>query len=272
MFHDPSIAGDWTQLTHRLNATDTLARWSRTEPALRSCGNVEDLSALLRPGAGTDPDRADALLGALVRTACRDGGNDPDAALLVLHLLADGVRAMAARLSDLSEDVLPLLIGELTVQIRAFPPRRTRAYAANLLRDTQQACWRELRPHRTRTYRNGEDILIDPLDQAAMRQWLDRPVAGPGADDTPDLADVLAWAQRQGIASARDLALLIELERQRGYGTATRHRVAASFGINERTLRRRRDRTLAALRAAAADYLHDTTSDGNDSDVHVAVA
>ena len=268
MFCDSSIAGDWIDLTQRLDAAGALSRWSRTEPALRGLRDIDVLAALLAPDSGVDADRADALLGALVRTACREGGDDADAVLLVLHLLADGVRPLAKRLADLSEDILTLLVGELTVQIRTFPLRRTRAYAANLLRDTQLACWRELRPHRTRTYQAGTDILINPLDQPGMRYWFDRSIAGPGGDDLSELADVLAWAEARGIASRRDLALVVELEHQRGYGTAARHRVAASFGINERTVRRRRDRTLAALRLAVEDYLHDPAPTSRSSDHH----
>ena len=49
--------------------------------------------------------------------------------------------------------------------------------------------------------------------------------------------------------------MLLDLERRRGYGTATRHRVANELGINERTVRRRRDRAIAALRQAAPTYL-----------------
>ena len=49
--------------------------------------------------------------------------------------------------------------------------------------------------------------------------------------------------------------MLLDLERRRGYGTATRHRVANDLGINERTVRRRRDRAIAALRQAAPTYL-----------------
>lgn len=259
MFADPAIAGDFTQLADRLNTAHALTRWSHAEPALRDIASVEELAALLHRDADTDRDRVDQLLGAIVRTASRHGGDDLDATLLALHLLADGVRVIAARLADLSDDILALLVGELTAQIRCFPRRRTRAYAANLLRDTQQACWRELRPHRTRTYPAGDDIPIDPLDEVATRRWLDQPVAGPGHLEEPDLADLvdlLAWAEHHGLASREDLALLVEFERRRGYGTRARHEVAAAFGINERTLRRRRQRTLSALREAATHWVH----------------
>lgn len=256
MFDDPSIAGDWTQLVRRLNRAGTLARWAQAEPALRAIDSIDELAAILAPSSQADAERADTMLGAVVRTASRDGAKDPDAVLLVLHLLADGLRAAAARLADLSPDALALLVGELSVRIRTFPPRRSRAYAANLLRDTQRACLRELTPHRTRTYRHGGDLLIDPLDHDAVSRWFDHPLPAD-ADGRDELSDLLAWAHQQAIAPPEDLALLVEFERHRGYGTAARHRVAAEFGINERTLRRRRDRTLTALRAAALEYLDD---------------
>lgn len=267
MFTDPTIAGDWFTLTDRLDFHNTVARWAETEPALAELTCIAELAGLLAPGSGVGHERADALLGALVRIGCRAGGDNPDAVLVLLHLLSTGLCAAAGRLADLRPDVLSLLVGEMAAQIRAWPLRRTRAFAANLLRDTQLACWRELRPHRTRTYRDGGDVLIDPLDEAAVRDWLDRPVPGPGEGSSAELADVLAWARRTGLVSADDLALVVALERQGGYGMATRQRVAAAFGITERTLRRRRDRALTALRIGAANYVT-----GRDARAAVAVA
>lgn len=257
MFTDPTIAGDWLALTDRLDARNTLARWAETERIVAELTSITELAELLAPDSGLDQERSDALLGALVRIGCRAGGDDPDAVLVLLHLLAPGLCAAAGRLADLHPDVLSLLVGEMAAQIRAWPLRRTRAFAANLLRDTQLACWRELRPHRTRTYRDGGDVLIDPLDEGAVRDWLDQPTPGPDEGARADLADVLAWARRSELVSVDDLALLVTLERQRGYGTGTRRRVAAAFGITERTLRRRRHRALAALRTAATTYLAD---------------
>lgn len=268
MFHDTYPVGDWESLADRLDRHATLSRWSEREPVLRGLTSLHALPPLL--AAGTDPARADALLGALVRTGCQGGADDPDAVLVLVHLLADGLRAAAARLSDLSEDMLGLLVGELCVQIRAWPLRRTRAYAANLLRDTRRGCLRELRP---RCARGGEaggsrEVLIDPLDPVAARILDQQSCADLNGDDGEfDVADLFTWARRHQIATTRDLQLLLALERERGYGTATRHRVAAAFGIHERTLRRRRDQTLAALRAAAAHY-----PDGTSTTAHAAIA
>lgn len=252
MFRDPTIAGDWWTLCRRLDTSDALGRWSGSEAALSGIASVADLPESVA-NAAADPQLTDALIGALVRIGCRAGGDDADAPLVVVHLLADPLQVIACRLADLSPDMLPLLVGELCAQIRAWPMRRHRAYAANLLRDAQVACWRELRPHRTRTYPRGGDVLVDPHDTVATRVLLDRAIPGPDQDD--DLDDILDWACRYRIAEPRDLALLVALERHRGYGTATRRRVADTLGVSERTLRRRRTRALAALRSAAPAYL-----------------
>ena len=63
-----------------------------------------------------------------------------------------------------------------------------------------------------------------------------------------------------GIAPLEDLLMLLDRESRRGYGNAARHHVARhhvahDLGISERTVRRRRDRTLNALRQASDAYL-----------------
>ncbi len=253
MFHD-HITGSWTDLTARLDACGSLHRWARLEPALAGVLDLPDLAGRLRPG--TDPAGADALLGALVRLAAADGHDDPDAVLVLLHLLGEGARALAGRLCDLADDMLSLVLGELTVQIRAFPwRRRTRAYAANLLLDTKTALWRELRPHRTRTFPAAGELLVDPTDTRRVAVLFDRSLPGPDGDGDLDLLDLLIWAKRTGVVDAEDLALLLHVEHAREQGGAAQLRAAAEWGINERTLRRRRERTLTALQAASAGYL-----------------
>lgn len=104
--------------------------------------------------------------------------------LLLLNLLSDGASALPARRSDLARDALALVVGELTVQIRAFPwRRRTRAYAASLLLVTKAALLRQLRPHRTRTFPNAGEVLVDPTDPAGVADLLD--VAVDDADTAP---------------------------------------------------------------------------------------
>lgn len=242
-----------------------MRRWADLEPALvgSRCAAPPGLAALaglarlaaeLRPGV--DPQRADDVLGALVRLAAVDGHGDPDALLALLHLLSDGARALAGRLPDPSGNALALVVGELALQIRAFPwRRRTRAYAANLLLDTNAALVREVRPHRTRTYPSVVEVLVDPTDRERVTALLDRTSPGPDGGEDLDLRDLLVWAARTGVADAGDVALLLQVERAREAGGPAQLQVAQARGINERTLRRRREKTLAALQAASASYL-----------------
>ena len=254
MFHDNAIAGSWSSLAARLDYGQAIARWGDLEPALARVETVDQLPNLL--ARGTSRSRSDEILGALVRLAAADGHDDPDATLVVLHLLSNGALAIAHNLDDLSGDILALVVGELTVQIRSFPwRRRTRAIAANLLLDTRAALWRELRPQRTPTYRRGRDVLVNPLDQQLVARLLDDVVAGPGDSGEMDLLDVCVWAERTGVAPAADLALLLDVTKARQYGGDAQRRVAARWQIDERTLRRRRNRALGALAAASDAYL-----------------
>ena len=251
MYPDATTAGSWTELTDRLDRQDVLKRWSQLEPALAAVEGCEQLRELLRPGV--TPARADELLGALVRLGAAAGGDDQDAVLLLLHLLAEGATALARRLSDLSGGVLALVVGELTVQIRAFPfERRTRAYAANLLCDTRLAVLRELLPHRTRSTPNAVEVLFDPTDPERTGRLFEQPANN---DDDLDLLDLLVWAERTGVVDARGVAALLATEaarqEHRGYAPIA----AAACGISSRTSRRHRRQALTALRGARDNYL-----------------
>src|SRR4051812_3395762 len=100
MFRSSSVAGCWTELVNRLDASGVVAGWSAAEPELAGLATLGELPHRVAPGA--DRDHADGVLGALVRLAAIDGRNDPDAVLVLLHLLSDGARALASRLSDLA--------------------------------------------------------------------------------------------------------------------------------------------------------------------------
>jgi hypothetical protein len=72
-------------------------------------------------------------------------------------------------------------------------------------------------------------------------------------DGELDLVDLLMWAARTGVCPAGDLVLLLASERVPA-GPA-RRALAADFGVHERALRRRRHKTLTALREAGGHYL-----------------
>lgn len=252
MFRDDTVAGSWAHLVSRLDAAHKVACWAEAEPVLAGLTQVGELAELTR--AGCDRERADEVLGALVHLAAADGGDDADAVLVLIHLLARGVLALAERLAvqETTSDMVGLVAGQLAIEIRAFPwRRRRRAYAANLLLDTRRALAHELGCGRRRPRR---PIPVSP-DNSVWEVLLE-PM--PGADvPTPwvELVDVLTWAVRQRIADPQDLWRVWRLEQLRGYGAAAEARVAAAWGVHERTVRRLRARTLAELQAAAPDYL-----------------
>lgn len=263
MFDDDAIVGSWAGLVERVERRGAIGRWARAEPALKDVAAASDLT--LRTALGSDPQRADEVLGALVRTGSARGGDDADAVLLVLHLLSAGAVTIVAELADLHPAMLQLLVGELTVGVRAYGvtgPRggegRQRAFAANLLRDARRAVLRELRPHCTQKRPHDGDVLISPLNSLRVSAVFDRQISGPGEDpDELDLADVLLWAQRSGIAAERDLQVLVAAEaaRDRCAGADGQRDIAAALGIDASTLRRRRERALSALRRGHRDYL-----------------
>jgi len=99
-------------------------------------------------------------------------------------------------------------------------------------------------------------VPVDPLDEHVIRRVFGAsPLPAPDELPSFELDDVIAWACRRGIATTAELRQLVAARAspaatapQRGPGWAAR------FGVHERTLRRHRDRALAALRAAADDY------------------
>ena len=190
-------------------------------------------------------------MGALLRLAAGDGGDDEDAVLLVLHLVDLGSRRLRQRFPA------DLVLGQLTICIRAFPWRtRTRAYAANLLHDTEKALCREVRPNWAR-YRGDEDQLVDPTERDATGGLhpLDRAVQNASEGDL-DLVDLLLWARRTQVVDPRDLAMLLDYFTARTGGIVAGHdHVARLHGVTPRTSRRRCAAALQALRAAGPAYL-----------------
>ncbi len=254
-----SLLGDWSELVDRLDQANYPRRWS-AQPGLAGLSSIGQLKDWTAPG---QPQRADEVLGALVRMAALAGAGDSEATVVVMHLLRPGAYRIAEKLQHLVPDAFALVLGELAIQIRKFPiDRRTHAHAANLLMDTQMIVWRELRPYRTDLAHRQAELLIDPIDDARVADsdygepgLLEDPQRGP-EDDELDLVDMLLWARRTGAVDAEDLAVLVELEYARETpGVSPQQHVATAHGWTVRTVQRRRDRALGALRACSADYL-----------------
>lgn len=256
MFSDASVVGDWSALCERVERNGCLATWACREPVLARFQAVGEL--VQATAHGRDQQRGDAVLGALVRLASLRGGGEDDALLLVLHLLSPGITAAARRIAHLNAEPLSTLVGELVVRIRAFGApgprgggRRERAFAANVLRDAEHAVRRELQVGRF-----GREVLIDPTDPAT-NCVLHCGQHEFAADGATELSELLTWASRTGVATGRDLTALLdgEASRTRGAAAPRQSQVAAGLRMSPATLRRRRDRALAALQTAAPVYL-----------------
>ena len=256
-----------SQLNDRVGA-EVWTRWVETEPALRAVAGLDELHTR----RGRD---ADAPLGALVRLAARDGGDDELAGIAVVHQLEGGVNRLIGSLRDLSDDIDAVVVGALWAEIRSFPwRRRTRAYAASLMYDTRAAVIDVVLPGRTRG-RPEPVAFVDPqsalYDSVATRSgsWL----AGSSTceQSARELVELLDWALTTKVIDREDARLILELaaageemadhETPRTLrGTSSQAavlRVAERRGVCGKTVMRHRDRLVVTLRRSAERYLAD---------------
>ena len=239
-------------------------RWCLAEPHLAELQGLEELWRR----RGRDADR---LLGALVRMAACDAGDDQLATIAVCHQLAGKSRQVAINLRDLSPDVDEIVAGALWLEIKTFPWRKhTRGHATWLVWQTRASVLRLLLPTRGRT--GGErEIAVDPL--ALQNPWSYQQAEGPGeresASSETELHALLEWALVQGHLSEPDVALLRDLvaagvalaesetprSRNGVCSQAAIQMVASQRGVCGKTVVRHRDRAVQALQAASSQYL-----------------
>jgi ribosomal protein S18 acetylase RimI-like enzyme len=255
----------WPALAERVERSGRWLSWVGAEPDLALASGLEELVAMAEDRA--DPRRADLLLAALVRLGAVDGGNDHDAAQAVALLLTNGAARLARELRNLSADIEDLVAGQVWLQIREFPwRRRRRAIAQNILMDARRAVLADLGVDTRSRGRGLEVILVDTIEVEAMdsRSHIladhDRAPSG----DELTLVAVLQWATGKGVVRDWDAVVLLELAglemvgAVRGLSCAAEiSAVAARLGVNEKTVRRSRDRALRCLVEARAQYLRE---------------
>jgi hypothetical protein len=247
MFTDPTIVGSFSELTDRLTAKRAPARWAAAEPDL---AGLDSIDALLK--AWREPATSNTTLTALIRLAAVDGGRDDDALLLLLHLLSGVFWRLVGQLGDLSEDVTGIVLSELTCQIRTYPWRSWRgSVVAALEKQTRRAVLAELRP--TDRY-HPERVPFLTCDGNPACPFIDASDLESNEDDV-DLADFLGWATEHG-ADSDAVGVLVASECARClHRSGADKLVGRARGITERTVIRRRERALAALRRLAPAYL-----------------
>ncbi|MGK2876358.1 MAG: hypothetical protein ACSLEW_12075 [Nocardioides sp.] len=235
-------------------------RWVQTEPVLGSLARLDD--RIWRH----EPER-DQMIGGLLRLAARTGNDDDLAGVTVCHLMKPAMYHLVGiyRMNGNADDVRGAVVGAMWESIKNFPTERNRrAYAACLVGDARLRTLRYLTPLK-HAHDNFRLIGIDHGDalDALNREHLLVDDAGI------DLVDFLSWAQQSHIVSDADLDLINDLllaghavEEQntpwnvRGSSSdAARRWLAERDGTSARTIRRRTDKVLHTLRAAADEYL-----------------
>jgi hypothetical protein len=267
MFPTQFMGLTWPALEERVERSGRWSSWAATETVLAAVKGLDEVVAIVEDRG--DPVRADALLAALVRLGAVDGGNDHDAAQAVALLLTNGAGRLARQLSSLSDDIEEMVAGQVWLQIREFPSRRLRrAISQNILMDARRALLRDLGVDTSKRHRRFEVILVDTTAVGAVTNGSSDAVINqnPAAalDDEPTLLAVLQWATGKGVVTDHDATILLELASIEVAGTvrglnsgAEIRAVAARHGVNEKTVRRRRDRALRSLVSAHEAYLRE---------------
>lgn len=238
-----------------VDQSDKWAEWQSLDQRLRLFASLEEARyAWTR----RDP-RCYRVVAALTTLGSRRGGDDDDAALAVLVMLEEGISRVAVTLDDVCErdDVHAAVWGE----VKAAEPQLNNRAARYLLIRARQ---RLTRPAAGMVPR----LPVTSLDQrlgwgspagAPADHHVSELLTHPEADDpAQDLADLLAWAQGVGVIADEDADLLVELIAAENDGLAreeAQRLVGDRHGVGMRTIRRRRDRAAAQLKASAPRYL-----------------
>jgi hypothetical protein len=239
------------------------ATWCEEDPRLQDVGSLEEAVEGWR--TRRDP-RNYQRVAALASIGSRRGGDDDDAAMAVVVLLEPGIARLAARLRDVCEpDDVRATIWE---EVKLAEPRLGNLAARHLLQRARQRLTRPSGGMVTRVPTVSLDQQMgwrsDSWTPGGLRGVADRcpEVATPEKDDPAhELAEVLDWAQQTHVVASADVDLILELvaAAHLGLGREAAQRLAGQRrGTTMRTIRRRRDRTLARLQAAAATYLATT--------------
>ncbi len=206
-----------------------------------------------------DP-RGYQVIAALTAIGSRRGGDDDDAAMAVVVLLGPGMARLASLLRDVCEiDDVRATVWE---EVKLAEPQLGRLAARYLLQRAQQRLTRPSAGMVSRGYNVSLDQWLGwaSNDESEARQG-ERcaEVAAPEVEDpVTDSADLLTWAREVGVIEAGEVDLIVELVAAAHEGVATedaQRLIGKRHGVAMRTIRRRRDATLARLREAAPAYL-----------------
>lgn len=240
-----------------LRTVDHSDKWTQWQSLDQRLGLFASLDDARQAWTRRDP-RCYRVVAALTALGSRRGGDDDDAALAVLVMLEEGIRRVAVTLDDVCEldDVHAAVWGE----VKAAEPQLNNRAARYLLIRARQRLTRPAAGMVPRLSVTSLDQRLGWGSPAGALSDHDSELLAPHEADDPaqDLADVLAWAQGVGVIADEDVDLLVELIAAENDGLAREEAqrvVGNRHGVGMRTIRRRRDRAAAQLRASASRYL-----------------
>lgn len=224
------LEDEWEELVRSSRLADALRAWAADDPAL----HFDSPAALVETAENRHrPGDADVVLAALARRA----GTDDLAARFLLQLVLPGCKRMLRLYGRHDpEEWAALVVSTMWDCIRHYPiDRRPERVAANLLLDARQRVIRAVRRHRPTA----------PLHRLPEH---DLPAVAPGPGPAAEAVSAVGEAVRRGRVDLDD-ARLVVLTRLGGVTVAE---VARHARTGEQTVRRRRHRTEARLRAVVA--------------------
>ena len=240
-------------------------QWCAAEPVLTEIADLHELRALRG-------EREDRLLGALIRLASRSGGNDPLAAIAIIHQLGGSIRSIARRFWRMTdEDIEEIVTATMWVEVRSFDWRRnTEHFGGKLTHATRRAVRRLLLSGHS-GYLDEVVVPVDPQTWIfeALAEHAAREASVAPTDAREELYRFLAWAVEQGHLEREDVGLLLTLVAIDRDNPAITHwmrgtcsmaaisQVAEQRGVCTKSVARARNRVLERLREVAPAYIRD---------------
>jgi hypothetical protein len=196
--------------------------------------DLGDLADLLAATHRTTAHHGDQILLDLLALA----QHEQLAGRIVLQRILPGLLARSRPYRDfqIGHDTADVVVAAAWLALRTYDRARRRHHvAASLISDAVYAAFRQ--PRR----RMSAAEQLRPLES-----WTTRAALDPPSSPLEELAATIAEARDLGVRHC-DLRLLCDLVR-----TGSSTLVAAELGVSARTVRNRRDRALASVRAALA--------------------
>lgn len=245
-------------VTASLSGSGKWSEWSTVESRLAGFASLEEALEGWRLRDG----RCYQVVAGLTALGSRRGGDDDDAALSVVVLLEEGIGRVAKRLSDVCEvDDVNATVWE---EVKFANPQLGCRAARYLLQRARQRLTRPAAGMVTRLETTSLDQRLGWYAEVAVgagreNQDRDLAIALPAVEDpVADLADLLIWAREVGAIATEEFDLLVELLAAADDGVSceeAQRLVGERRGVSLRTIRRRRNATVARLRQAAPKYL-----------------